>query len=145
MSESTPQNFGNHSRRDPIFVFFLVPALLVLFIWTAVIHFHHRDVESLILAAIVFVLLGAVLKMRAYSLKVQDRVIRLEERLRLSQLAAEPLRGRISELTIGQFIALRFASDAEVAALANRALTENLNPKQIKQAIQNWRPDNWRV
>ncbi len=85
------------------------------------------------------------LKIRLYALKVQDRVIRLEERLRLSSLCSEPLRSRLPELTEDQLIGLRFASDAEVPKLAERALSEKLSRADIKKAIQTWRPDYWRV
>ncbi|HXP41918.1 MAG TPA: DUF6526 family protein, partial [Candidatus Acidoferrales bacterium] len=79
------------------------------------------------------------------ALRVQDRVICLEERLRLTTLSPEPLRSRLPELTERQLIALRFSSDAEAPSLAERALTEKLAPRDIKQAIQTWRPDYWRV
>jgi hypothetical protein len=82
---------------------------------------------------------------RLYALKVQDRVIRLEERLRLTQILQEPLRSRIPELTVDQLCGLRFASDAELPKLVERTLNEKLKRADIKKAIQNWRPDYWRV
>jgi hypothetical protein len=87
----------------------------------------------------------AVFKIRLYALKAQDHVIRLEERLRLASLISEPLRSRIPELTEGQLIALRFASDAELPGLAERALYEKLSRADIKKLIKTWRPDYWRV
>jgi Family of unknown function (DUF6526) len=148
----TPQSFSNHTRLDPWFHFFLLPVfgLGVLFaLINFIAHCVHRslwgNIHAFLLIVLALALLVAVVKIRTYSLKVQDRVIRLEERLRLQQLLAEPLRSRIPQLTEAQLIGLRFASDGEVAALAERALNEKLTRKQIKQAIKNWRPDNWRV
>jgi len=152
MAEKKPQSFANHTRLDPPFHFFLLPVFglglilaLIHFFW----HLRGNDFRGnfhaflLIVLAVAFIVL--LLKTRLYSLKVQDRVIRLEERLRLSQLLAEPLRSRIPELTEDQLIGLRFASDAEVAKLVERTLKEKLNRKQIKEAVQNWRGDYWRV
>jgi len=152
MAEKVPQNYANHTRFDPPFHFFIAPILL-LGVILALIHFFahlgHSDfrdnVHAILLILLSVTLVTWLLKTRLYALKVQDRVIRLEERLRLTQLLPEPLRSRIPELTEDQLIGLRFASDAEVPKLAERALNEKLNRKQIKQAIQNWRPDYWRV
>lgn len=152
MAETKPQNFANHEKLDPLFHFFLLP-IFGLGVLLALVHFFAHlttsdfidNLHAFLLIPLALALLVAVFKIRLYALKVQDRVIRLEERLRLTQLLPDPLRSRIPELTEGQLIALRFASDAEVPKLAERALNEKLSRKEIKQAIQNWRPDNWRV
>jgi hypothetical protein len=152
MAEKKPQTFANHTRLDPPFHFFLLPLFGLLLLATLIhffAHITHGDFRdhfhafALILLAFAFVVL--TLKTRLYALKVQDRVIRLEERLRLATLLPEPLRSRIPELTGDQLIALRFASDAEVSKLAERALSEKLSRADIKKAIQTWRPDYWRV
>jgi hypothetical protein len=145
MPEKKPQTFANHTRFDPPFHFFVVPVFLLLAI-AGMVHFIWRPgLHSALLFVVAVALATAVSKIRNYALRVQDRVIRLEERLRLTALLQEPLRSRIPELTEGQLVALRFASDAEVAALAQRALSEKLSKADIKKAIQTWRPDYWRV
>jgi hypothetical protein len=119
----------------------------------SLIHFfyHLRESDmrdnfhSFLLIVLAVAMLTLVLRVRLYSLKLQDRIIRLEERLRLTQLLSEPLRSRIPELAEGQLVGLRFASDAEVPKLVERTLNEKLQRKDIKKSIQNWRPDYWRV
>ncbi len=145
MPEKKPQTFANHSRLDPSYHFFVVPVFLLLAI-AGMVHFIWRPGWHTALMFVVAVALAtAVSKIRTYSLRVQDRVIRLEETLRLKALLPEPLRSRIPELTEGQLIALRFASDTEVPALTARALSEKLSRADIKKAIQTWRPDYLRV
>ena len=145
MSESKPQTYANHARTDPWFHYFVGPVLILTFLLTIVHLVLHPHLGSAWVVVLAFALLVLAVKTRTYALKVQDRMIRLEERMRLATLLPEPLRARIGELDVRQLIALRFASDAEVAALVERALNEKLTPKQIKQAIQNWRPDYLRV
>jgi hypothetical protein len=84
-------------------------------------------------------------KIRLYALKNQDRIIRLEERLRLQRLLPEQLQARIDELTEPQLVGLRFASDAELPGLVEKTLGGKWGAKEIKQAIQIWRADYWRV
>jgi hypothetical protein len=145
MAEKKPQTFANHTRWDPPFHFFVLPVFLVLAI-AATVHFiWHPGLHTGLMFVGAVALATFVVKTRFSTLRVQDRVIRLEERLRLASLLSEPLRSRIPELTEGQLIALRFASDAEVPKLAERALSEKLSPADIKKAIQTWRPDYWRV
>lgn len=148
----SPQSYSNHTRWDPPFHFFILPVFVIGVILSLVHFFAHfsendgRDnFHSGLIILLAIALLMVVFKERLYALKVQDRVIRLEERLRLHQLLSEPLRSRINELTVSQLCGLRFASDAEIPKLVERTLKENLSRKDIKQAIQNWRPDDWRV
>jgi hypothetical protein len=145
MPDETPQNFSNHTRRDPLFHFFILPVFVITLISTIVHLVRRPGLHSAWLVVVVIAALLAVFKIRLYALKVQDRVIRLEERLRLATLLDPTLRPRIPEFTEAQLIALRFASDAELNALAARTLNEKLAAQEIKKSIQNWRPDNWRV
>jgi hypothetical protein len=143
-----PQNFKNHTRFDPPWHFFILPVLLLNIIFSIYATIHHWPDHRVLFLWWVFmsiVLFMAVGKARAHSLVVQDRIIRLEERLRFAALLPADDLARTQSLTVKQIIALRFASDAELPALVKRTLNENLDPKTIKAAIENWRPDYLRV
>jgi Family of unknown function (DUF6526) len=145
MPEKTPQNLTNYTRLDPPYHMFAVPVMgitLLVAIWYAIQNPSFYTVWLVIVAAAAIIL---TLKIRTYALKEQDRVIRLEERLRLATLLPESLRSRIGELSESQLIALRFASDAEVPGLVEKTLSGKLAGAEIKKAIVNWRPDYWRI
>jgi asparagine N-glycosylation enzyme membrane subunit Stt3 len=145
MADRTPQNFSNHTRFDPPFHFFILPVFAISLIAT-IVHLVRRPCfRSALLVVLMVAAITAIFKIRLYALKVQDRVIRLEERLRLATLLDPALRSRIAEFSESQLVALRFASDAELSALAARALNEKLSNSEIKKSIQHWRPDYWRV
>ena len=137
------QNLANHTRLVPTFHFFVLPVLLANFIWSL---FRLRTLEFTFagIFGVIFALALLVLAFRArlFALAVQDRVIRLEERLRYERVLPEELRWRADELDIGQIVALRFASDDELAALMQKVLDQKLTDrKAIIQQIKNWRPD----
>ena len=143
MSEA--QSLKNHGRIDPWFHIFPFFALVANLVVSIVYMIHHMSFYSAWLVFLSVIVIVPYLKIRLYALKVQDRVIRLEERLRLEALAPSEWHPQIYRLTEDQLIALRFANDDEVVALAKQALEQNLTRKQIKERIKNWRADNWRV
>ena len=148
MSKSSQQNLKNHGRIDPPVHFVLFFILIANLLFSIIHMIRHR--EDAYFAGPWFVLLSLEVfipffKLRAYPLKVQDRVIRLEERLRLQSLAPAQWHSQIYRLTEDQLIGLRFAADDEVVELAKQALEHNLTRKQIKERIQDWRPDHFRI
>jgi hypothetical protein len=145
MPSKEPQSLANHTKFDPPFHFLLIPASVILLITLIVQAVRHPGKLEVFLLAWMVVFIIGLFKTRIYGLRVQDRVIRLEERLRLAMLLPERLRARIPELKVSQLIGLRFASDAELPALAERALNENLSKAEIKRAINDWRADHWRI
>lgn len=143
--ESKPQTFVNHAKLDPQFHFFLLPLALINIIVAGYLLFRHPSVGGTWLLVLAIGFLFAIGRIRGYATQLQDRIIRVEERLRLSSVLQEPLRSRIGELADSQLVGLRFASDQELPALVQRALEEKLDRKQIKQAVTEWRPDYSRV
>ena len=140
-----PQSLANHTRLHPLFHLILFPIFFANFIIAVVVLIRTPGWMAAWNLVMAFALLGLLGLTRMYPLKVQDRVIRLEERLRLASLLPDPLRARIYEISERQLIALRFASDKEIPALVQKTLTEHLKPAEIKQAIVEWRADRWRV
>ena len=150
--ENTPQTFANHTRYDPPFHFFVAIVFLINVIIAGYFLIHALFLGRLVyilvhawLLITALALLVAMTRIRGYPIRIQDRVIRLEERLRLMSVLQEPLRSRIGELPDKQLVALRFASDEELPGLVQRALDEKLSNADIKKAIVRWRPDNSRV
>jgi hypothetical protein len=145
MSDSTPQSFKSHARFDPPYHFITATVLAVNLFIVLSFAWKYPNYFSFWLVILSIAAWIPVVKLRSYPLKVQDRVIRLEERLRLQALAPAEWHAQIYRLTEDQLIALRFASDDEVVELAKQALEHNLDRKQIKERIKSWRPDYYRV
>ena len=142
---NTTQSFSNHAKFDPPFHFFVLPVLLINIFVVGYLLFRHPGTGGAWLLLISISLLVLAGRVRSWATHLQDRVIRLEERVRLEGILAEPLRSRIVELSDSQIVGLRFASDAELPALFQRALDEKLSRSDIKKAITDWRPDYSRV
>jgi hypothetical protein len=141
------QNFGNHTRWVAVYHGFVIPALTVNFGWSIYrwgrVGFTLDSFLSILTAAALILLASYA---RIFALTVQNRVIRLEERLRYERIMPDELKTRMGEFNTEQLIALRFASDAELPGLARKVLNEKLaTGKEIKRLIQNWRPDYLRA
>jgi hypothetical protein len=137
------QDFANHARFFPPFHFFVLPVLLVNFGWSLYrLKAWAYSLDGFLAVAVAAALLVGFFSVRTSALTVQDRVIRLEEQLRYTRLFPADLQARMGEFSIGQFVALRFASDAELSALARKVLDEKLKErKAIKRLVKNWKPD----
>jgi len=143
----TEQNFANHAKTVPAFHLFVLPVLFLNIGWSV-----YRwkmslwSLDGAIWALTSVAILMGFMLARMFALSVQDRVIRLEERLRCERLLPQDLQARIVEFEPGQLISLRFASDAELPGLARKVLDEKMKDrKAIKQMIKNWRPDYLRA
>jgi uncharacterized protein DUF6526 len=136
------QTFENHVRVVPAYHMYVFGVFVINFVWRLV-----QLKDGITFASIMNVLLGAAFVLlffyaRIFPLTVQDRVIRLEMRLRLERLLPPELRSRIAEFTVPQLVSLRFASDEELPVLARQVLDEKLSDrKTIKRRIKSWQAD----
>jgi hypothetical protein len=153
MPDPAPQSFANHRRFVPLHHAVAAPILLLNLLWAFVRIYHawrgesrFDRVNSIVELLLALALLLVWAYMRIFALTVQDRVIRLEMRLRLAGVLSADLRSRIPELTVGQLVALRFASDEELPELTRKVLDERLtNRDAIKKLIRNWQADHLRA
>lgn len=141
------QSFANHGKFVPPFHFFVLPVLIInlvyaLYVWGKL----GFSLTGFLQVLVAFALLLGFLTARMMVLKVQDRVIRLEEQLRYDRLLPGDLKARIGEFSVDQCIALRFASDAELPLLVRKVLDDKVTErKAIKQMVRNWKPDYLRA
>ncbi len=145
MANETPQNFANHTHKVPAFVIGMLVLIVNLGgrLYDLRYGISFGSVMNVLVGAALIVLIGFV---RGSSLTVQNRLIRLEMRLRLAGVLPADMASRIPEFTLDQLVALRFASDAEMPALARKVLDEKLNDrKAIKQLVKDWQADYLRA
>ncbi len=141
-----PQTYANHTRTIPAYHMFTFGLIVINALWSiyrVAVAFSIDTLMSLFVAiALVMIFFFA----RIFALRVQDRIIRLEMRLRLGGLLPADLQSRVNVLTVDQLCALRFASDAELPALTRTVLDEKIGDrKTIKQMVKNWEPDYLRA
>jgi hypothetical protein len=141
------QNYKNHRRLNPAHHFVLTPIVTFFFVWSIIFAFDcsaELKFRLMILLASTALLLSAFIS-RMYAIKNQDRIIRLEMRQRYFEMTGASLSVKEKQLSMGQLIALRFAGDAELLPLMERAIAEKLTSKEIKLAITDWQADYHRV
>jgi len=140
------QSLENHARFVPFYHYVTSPLILVVLVWSVVRLVQVPSTDRLLIALLALGLALAAYWARAFALGVQDRVIRLEERLRMDRLLTGGLRARIGDFTTEQLIGLRFASDGELEELAGRVLAEGISDrKAVKALVKSWRPDHQRI
>jgi hypothetical protein len=146
MATEKEQNLKNHTKTVPQFHMFVLPVFLANLIWSLVRLRNGIGFGSIMTVLMALAFIALALSARIFALTVQDRVIRLEMRLRLAQLLPPELHPYIVDFTVPQLVALRFASDEELPLLARQVLDENIaNRQDIKRRVKNWRPDHLRA
>ena len=147
-SRHRKQNYENHIRFYPPYHFVFLPLIFAMLGGSiyCVFHFPERRLEWMAIAALFFMMLALAYMLRQhYSIGNQDRIIRLELRLRYYQLTGQRFETAENRLSVGQIAALRFAPDDELPRLVERTLEEHLSPDNIKKQIRNWLPDHMRL
>ena len=140
------QSFANHARFVPPYHYVAFPILLANLIWRVLGLFDGITIDASIDALVAVALIIVALFARLFALGAQDRVIRLEMRLRMRDLLPEDLQGRINDFTPTQMVGLRFASDGELPELARKVLDQNIaKATPIKEMVADWQADNFRV
>lgn len=143
---SDNQNFGNHARLVPGFHFVTLPLVLTYAGWAIYRAMTQRDATTHFALVGALALVGTALFARTFALQAQNRVIRLEEQMRLTRILPTDLQASILSLNPAHLIAIRFASDAEVPALVRQVIANPaMKGKDIKLQIKSWRADNYRV
>ena len=146
MAQTTPQTFENHTRIVRAYHMGAFPLLAINLLWSGYRVMGNFSADAVVALLLAIALLLIFFHARIFALAVQDRVIRLEMRLRLEKLLPPDQRARIPDFTVGQLVALRFASDEELPDLARKVLSENLTDrKTIKRMIKKWNPDYLRA
>jgi len=136
------QSFETHTKFLPPFHFFVAPILLINIGWCIYRVIHAFSAGSVIGLLVALALLVLAFTARIMALTVQDRVIRLEMRLRMAEILPPDLRGRVADFSTAQLVALRFASDEELPELARKVLQDNVTDRTtIKRMIRDWQPD----
>jgi hypothetical protein len=143
---SDTQNYANHRRNVPGYHYFTFALILAAFIWAVTRLVQHPSVDSAMVLVVVLAITMVGWYARAFPIAVQNRLIRLEEQLRLARVLPAELQPRIGDLTMKQLIGLRFASDAELPELVARVLKDGITSgEDIKKLIRTWRPDEARA
>jgi hypothetical protein len=146
MPKNEVQTFENHVRYVPLYHFVLFAILLVNTVWSVVRVVRHPSVDAVVALLLALGFLLIFFYARLFALTVQDRLIRLEMRLRLAKVLPTDLVPRIGELSVGQLIGLRFASDGELPGLVRKVLAEQITDRTaIKKMVRDWQPDTLRV
>jgi hypothetical protein len=140
------QTYANHTRWVPAFHFFAFPVLVLNLGWAIYRLFGGVSFEAVLNVLVAVALVITLFVARLFAVRAQDRVIRLEMRLRMRELLPPDLQGRINEFTPPQMVGLRFAGDAELPALARKVLDDNItDPTPIKKLVTDWQGDYYRV